>query len=46
MGFNSKELPISIQISSGHWREPDLLRVARAYEAATPEFMERRPPVG
>jgi aspartyl-tRNA(Asn)/glutamyl-tRNA(Gln) amidotransferase subunit A len=46
MGFNSKGLPISIQISSGHWREADLLRVARAYEAATPEFMERRPPLG
>ena len=46
MGFNSKGLPISIQVSSGHWREADLLRVARAYEAATPEFMERRPPVG
>ena len=43
MGFNRKGLPIAIQISSGHWRESDMLRVARAYEAATPEVRKTRP---
>jgi aspartyl-tRNA(Asn)/glutamyl-tRNA(Gln) amidotransferase subunit A len=45
MGFNARGLPISIQIASRPWHEPDLLRVARAYEAATPELRDKRPPM-
>jgi amidase len=45
MGFNRKGLPLSIQVSSGAWREADVLRVARAYEAATPELRIKRPPL-
>ena len=42
MGFNREGLPIAIQVASGHWRECDMLRVARAYEAATPQPRSRR----
>jgi aspartyl-tRNA(Asn)/glutamyl-tRNA(Gln) amidotransferase subunit A len=45
MGFNSRGLPISIQVASRPWREADMLRVARAYEAATPELRNRTPPM-
>jgi aspartyl-tRNA(Asn)/glutamyl-tRNA(Gln) amidotransferase subunit A len=45
MGFSTNDLPISIQIASGHWREADVLKVARAYEAATPDIRDRRPPL-
>jgi aspartyl-tRNA(Asn)/glutamyl-tRNA(Gln) amidotransferase subunit A len=41
MGFNRQDLPMSIQVSSGRWREADMLRVARAYEAATPELRNK-----
>jgi Asp-tRNA(Asn)/Glu-tRNA(Gln) amidotransferase A subunit family amidase len=41
MGFNRQDLPMSIQVSSGRWREADMLRVARAYEAATPELRDK-----
>ncbi len=40
MGANSEGLPMGLQIVSGPWREKDVLRVAHAYEEATPE---RRP---
>lgn len=43
MGFNREGLPIALQVASGHWRESDMLRVARAYEATTPEVSRRRP---
>ncbi len=46
MGLNRKGLPLSLQIVSGRWREADVLRAARAYEKATPEIREQRPPVG
>lgn len=46
MGFSTSGLPISIQIASGHWREADVLKVARAYEAATPDIRDKRPPIG
>jgi len=46
MGFNSQNLPIAIQVSSGRWREADMLRVARAYEAATPELRNKGPRLG
>jgi aspartyl-tRNA(Asn)/glutamyl-tRNA(Gln) amidotransferase subunit A len=45
MGFNRQGLPIAIQIASGRWREADMLRVARAYEVATPELRNKRPPM-
>jgi aspartyl-tRNA(Asn)/glutamyl-tRNA(Gln) amidotransferase subunit A len=38
MGLSSGGLPMSVQVISGRWREADVLRVARAYEAATPEL--------
>lgn len=43
MGFDRQGLPIAIQVASGHWRESDMLRVARAYEAATPELRGNAP---
>jgi aspartyl-tRNA(Asn)/glutamyl-tRNA(Gln) amidotransferase subunit A len=46
MGFSTNGLPVSIQIASGHWREADVLKVARAYEAATPDIRDKRPPIG
>ena len=46
MGFTEKGMPISIQIAGGRWRDADVLRVARAYEAATPDIRDRRPPIG
>jgi aspartyl-tRNA(Asn)/glutamyl-tRNA(Gln) amidotransferase subunit A len=45
MGLNKKGLPLSLQIVSGRWREADVLRVAHAYEKATPEIRGLRPPV-
>jgi Asp-tRNA(Asn)/Glu-tRNA(Gln) amidotransferase A subunit family amidase len=45
MGLNKKGLPLSLQIVSGCWREADVLRVAHAYECATPEIRSLRPPV-
>jgi aspartyl-tRNA(Asn)/glutamyl-tRNA(Gln) amidotransferase subunit A len=38
MGLAGAGLPMSVQVVSGRWREADVLRVARAYEAATPEL--------
>lgn len=46
MGYTERGLPLSIQVASGRWREADMLRVARAYEAATPELRDRNPPIG
>ena len=46
MGRNSEGMPTSLQIASGPWRETDVLRVAHAYEEATPELRNERPPVG
>jgi aspartyl-tRNA(Asn)/glutamyl-tRNA(Gln) amidotransferase subunit A len=46
MGFNRQGLPVSIQVVSKPWREADMLRVAQAYEAATPEIREKRPAMG
>jgi aspartyl-tRNA(Asn)/glutamyl-tRNA(Gln) amidotransferase subunit A len=43
MGFNQQGLPIALQVASGHWREGDMLRVARAYEAATPGLRGHAP---
>jgi len=38
MGLAQDGLPMSVQISAARWREADVLRVARAYEAATPDL--------
>lgn len=46
MGRNAEGMPMSLQIASGPWRETDVLRVAHAYEQATPELRNERPPVG
>ncbi len=44
-GCPSLGLPLSLQVVSGRWREADVLRVAHAYEKATPEIRAMRPPV-
>jgi aspartyl-tRNA(Asn)/glutamyl-tRNA(Gln) amidotransferase subunit A len=41
-GFTQAGLPIGLQLAAGPWREALLLRVARAYEHATP-WHERQP---
>jgi aspartyl-tRNA(Asn)/glutamyl-tRNA(Gln) amidotransferase subunit A len=41
-GFTAAGLPIGLQLAAGPWRERLLLRVARAYERATP-WHERLP---
>jgi aspartyl-tRNA(Asn)/glutamyl-tRNA(Gln) amidotransferase subunit A len=41
-GFTQAGLPIGLQLAAGPWREGLLLRVARAYEHATP-WHERQP---
>lgn len=41
-GFTQGGLPIGLQLAAGPWRERLLLRVARAYESATP-WHERLP---
>jgi len=41
-GFTRAGLPIGLQLAAGPWRERLLLRVARAYEHATP-WHERQP---
>ena len=46
MGFNEESMPVGLQIVSGLWREADVLRVARAFELATPEIQAARPPTG
>ena len=46
MGRNAEGLPMSLQIAGGPWREADVLRVAHAYEEATPELRNERPPLG
>ena len=46
MGRNAEGMPTSLQIVSGPWRETDVLRVAHAYEEATPELRNEWPPVG
>jgi len=38
MGAGAHAMPMSLQVVSGRWREADVLRVARAYEKATPEL--------
>ena len=42
-GFDSAGLPIGLQIASGPFKEPTVLRAARAYELAT-EWASRQAP--
>jgi aspartyl-tRNA(Asn)/glutamyl-tRNA(Gln) amidotransferase subunit A len=44
MGFSTDGLPLSLQIVGRQWGEADILRIAHAYEAATPDIQARRPP--
>jgi aspartyl-tRNA(Asn)/glutamyl-tRNA(Gln) amidotransferase subunit A len=43
-GFDEQGLPLGVQLAARHFEEALLLRVAAAYEAATP-WRERRPPL-
>jgi aspartyl-tRNA(Asn)/glutamyl-tRNA(Gln) amidotransferase subunit A len=45
-GLNKLGLPLSMNIAAAPWREADVLRIAHAYETATPEIRALRPPVG
>ncbi len=44
-GFSPDGLPVSLQILGPPWGESLLLRIAHAFEEATPEIRNRRPPV-
>lgn len=46
MGFSQEGLPLSLQIVGRPWDEATVLRVAHAYEEATPALRSRRPPCG
>ena len=41
-GFGTDGLPVGLQIATGPFEEPLLLRIGRAYERATP-WHERHP---
>ena len=43
MGGDACGMPMGLQIAGAPWREADVLRVARAYEEATPELRGARP---
>jgi aspartyl-tRNA(Asn)/glutamyl-tRNA(Gln) amidotransferase subunit A len=45
MGFSKEGMPLSLQIVGGPWREATILRIAHAYEQATPELRNARPPL-
>jgi aspartyl-tRNA(Asn)/glutamyl-tRNA(Gln) amidotransferase subunit A len=40
-GFTQSALPIGLQIAGPHWREDLVLRLAHAYEQATPRLKQR-----
>ncbi len=44
-GFTAGGLPIGMQLIGRWYREADLLRLAHAYEQATP-WHRKRPPLG
>jgi Asp-tRNA(Asn)/Glu-tRNA(Gln) amidotransferase A subunit family amidase len=44
-GWASSRLPLSLQIVGPRWGEAKVLRIAHAYEAATPALRNRRPPL-
>ena len=43
IGFGETGLPLSMQIVGPAWGEAKILRIAHAYEIATPEIRNRRP---
>jgi aspartyl-tRNA(Asn)/glutamyl-tRNA(Gln) amidotransferase subunit A len=43
IGFGEAGLPLSMQIVGPAWAEAHILRIAHAYEVATPEIRSRRP---
>ncbi len=43
IGFGETGLPLSMQIVGPAWGEATILRIAHAYEVATPEIRRRRP---
>jgi aspartyl-tRNA(Asn)/glutamyl-tRNA(Gln) amidotransferase subunit A len=43
IGFGETGLPLSMQIVGPAWGEAKILRIAHAYEVATPEIRTRRP---
>ena len=43
VGFGESGLPLSMQIVGPAWGEAKILRIAHAYEVATPEIRRRRP---
>jgi aspartyl-tRNA(Asn)/glutamyl-tRNA(Gln) amidotransferase subunit A len=43
-GFTSAGLPVGLQIATRRWNEPAVLRIAAAYEAATP-WHKHHPPL-
>jgi aspartyl-tRNA(Asn)/glutamyl-tRNA(Gln) amidotransferase subunit A len=45
IGFGELGLPLSMQIVGPAWGEGRVLRIAHAYEQATPELRTRRPPI-
>ena len=44
IGFSDAGLPLAMQIVGPQWHEARVLRVAHAYEEATPALRSRRPP--
>jgi aspartyl-tRNA(Asn)/glutamyl-tRNA(Gln) amidotransferase subunit A len=44
IGFGESGLPLSMQIVGPAWGEAGILRIAHAYEVATPQIRSRRPP--
>ena len=44
-GWAPSGLPLSLQIVGPRWGEAKVLRIAHAYEAATPALRNRRPPL-
>jgi aspartyl-tRNA(Asn)/glutamyl-tRNA(Gln) amidotransferase subunit A len=46
MGISKEGLPLSLQMVGRPWEESTLLRIARAYEEATPEIRRLRLPCG
>jgi aspartyl-tRNA(Asn)/glutamyl-tRNA(Gln) amidotransferase subunit A len=45
IGFGGSGLPLSLQIVGPAWGEASILRMAHAYETATPELRACRPPL-
>ena len=43
IGFGDNGLPLSMQIVGPAWGEANILRIAHAYEVATPDIRRRRP---